>query len=95
MSPLSVSTYLQSDKIKFDVVIFDEASQIFPQDALVAIYRAKQAIIVGDSKQMPPTNFFNSAVTDSEDDEIKDESLTNFESILDVCAAALPSKELK
>ena len=52
MSPLSVSTFLESDKINFDTVIFDEASQIFPQDALGAIYRGKQLIVVGDSKQI-------------------------------------------
>ncbi|WP_143065812.1 DUF4011 domain-containing protein [Lachnobacterium bovis] len=62
MSPLSVSTFLTAKDIEFDVVIFDEASQIFPQDALGAIYRGKQLIVVGDSKQMPPSNFFNNTV---------------------------------
>ena len=91
MSPLSVSSLLDPDKIKFDVVIFDEASQVFPQDALGAIYRAKQLIVVGDSKQMPPTNFFNAAIesSDDEDDEVAD-----FESILDVSSAAFPSERL-
>ncbi|MBQ7307532.1 MAG: DUF4011 domain-containing protein [Clostridia bacterium] len=60
MSPLSVSTYLSTNECKFDVVIFDEASQIAPWDAIGSIYRAKQVIIVGDSKQMTPSNFFNS-----------------------------------
>ena len=50
MSPLSVSTFLANDSVYFDVVIFDEASQIFPQDAIGAIYRAKQLIVVGDYK---------------------------------------------
>ena len=45
-----------------DVVVFDEASQIFPQDAIGAIYRAKQLIVVGDSKQMPPSSFFNTSI---------------------------------
>ena len=62
MSPLSVSTYLPADSVHFDVVIFDEASQIFPQDAIGAIYRAKQMIVVGDSKQMPPSNFFSTII---------------------------------
>ena len=63
MSPLSVSTFLTAKDIEFDVVIFDEASQIFPQDALGAIYRGKQLIVVGDSKQMPPSNFFNNTIS--------------------------------
>ena len=76
MSPLSVSTYLSPD-MKFDVVIFDEASQIFPQDAVGAIYRGKQLIVVGDSKQMPPSNFFNSSMDVDSDDESED--ITDFE----------------
>ncbi|MBD5132110.1 MAG: DUF4011 domain-containing protein [Clostridiales bacterium] len=90
MSPLSVSTYLDSD-IQFDTIVFDEASQIFPQDAIGAVYRAKQLIVVGDSKQMPPTNFFNSVVeTDDEEEDIGE-----FESILDICSTALPQCRLK
>ena len=91
MSPLSVSTFLSSN-MKFDVVVFDEASQIFPQDAIGAIYRGKQLIVVGDSKQMPPSNFFNS-VSMQEDDEVDD--VTDFESILDLCSTAFPQKCLK
>ncbi len=92
MSPLSVSTYLNSDT-KFDVVIFDEASQIFPQDAVGAIYRGKQLIVVGDSKQMPPSNFFHSSVDTEADDEAED--ITDFESILDLCATSFPQCRLK
>ena len=92
MSPLSVSTYLSSD-MQFDVVIFDEASQIFPQDAVGAIYRGKQLIVVGDSKQMPPSNFFNTSVDVDLDDEMED--VTDFESILDLCATTLPQRRLK
>ncbi len=92
MSPLSVSTYLGAD-MQFDVVIFDEASQIFPQDAVGAIYRGKQLIVVGDSKQMPPSNFFNASTeTDGEDE---DEDVTDFESILDLCATSFPQRRLK
>lgn len=91
MSPLSVSTFLTSDKIKFDLVIFDEASQIFPQDAIGTIYRGKQLIVVGDSKQMPPSNFFNSSLEGEEDlDDISD-----FESILDLCSVSFPQLRLK
>ena len=92
MSPLSVSTFLSSD-IKFDVVVFDEASQIFPQDAIGAIYRGKQLIVVGDSKQMPPSNFFNT-VADIDDEEI-DDDITDFESILDLCSVSFPQRRLK
>ncbi len=92
MSPLSVSTYLSSD-MSFDVVIFDEASQIFPQDAVGAIYRGKQLIVVGDSKQMPPSNFFSSSADADADDESED--VTDFESILDLCATAFPQRRLK
>ena len=92
MSPLSVSTYLSHD-MKFDVVIFDEASQIFPQDAVGAIYRGKQLIVVGDSKQMPPSNFFNSSMDVDSDDESED--ITDFESILDLCSTAFPQRRLK
>ena len=92
MSPLSVSTYLSSD-MKFDVVIFDEASQIFPQDAVGAIYRGQQLIVVGDSKQMPPSNFFTAAAeVDLEDEE---EDITDFESILDLCSTSFPQRRLK
>ena len=91
MSPLSVSTFLDSNNIVFDTVIFDEASQIFPQDAIGAIYRGKQIIVVGDSKQMPPSNFFNSTV-ENEDDE---EGITDYESILDLCSTSLTQLRLK
>ena len=93
MSPLSVSTFLPPS-LHFDVIVFDEASQIFPQDAAGAIYRGNQLIVVGDSKQMPPSNFFNSAADlDLEDDD--DESITDFESILDLCSASFPQCRLK
>lgn len=93
MSPLSVSTFLSPD-MKFDVVVFDEASQIFPQDAIGTIYRGKQLIVVGDSKQMPPSNFFNSSSTVSDDDDDV-EDITDFESILDICSTTFPQKRLK
>ena len=93
MSPLSVSTFLSSDMC-FDVVVFDEASQIFPQDAVGAIYRGKQLIVVGDSKQMPPSNFFNAMAVMEEDDD-DSEDVTDFESILDICSTTFPQKRLK
>ncbi len=93
MSPLSVSTYLAQD-VKFDVVIFDEASQIFPQDAIGAIYRGSQVIVVGDSKQMPPSNFFVSIADQDEDDEDYADA-KDFESVLDLCSTVLPQLRLK
>ena len=90
MSPLSVSTFLDPEKIHFDMVVFDEASQIFPQDAIGTIYRGNQLIVVGDSRQMPPSNFFNSMVETEEDDD----DVTDFESILDICSSVFTTKRL-
>ena len=67
MSPLSVSQYINPINMKFDIVIFDEASQIMPEDAVPCLLRAKQAIVVGDTQQLPPTSFFMSR--DDEDVE--------------------------
>ena len=92
MSPLSVSTFL-TDNVEFDVTIFDEASQVFPEDAIVAIYRSKQLIVVGDSKQMPPTKFFLSDDYEDEYDEGSSD-IDSFESILDLAETVLPSKSL-
>lgn len=93
MSPLSVSTYLDYDSMQFDIVIFDEASQMFPWDAICAISRAKQAIIVGDSKQMPPTNFFTTVINNGEDDD-EDDDVRSFDSILDLASVVLPQVRL-
>lgn len=95
MSPLSVSTFLAADSIRFDVVIFDEASQIFPQDAIGAIYRAKQLIVVGDSKQMPPSNFFINASIETEDNDTESSDITDFESILDLCSTTMQQIRLR
>lgn len=67
MSPLSVAQYLDAGYAQFDLVIFDEASQIPVWDAVGAIARGKQLVVVGDPKQLPPTNFFNKS-TDSDSD---------------------------
>lgn len=82
MSPLSLARYLPAATMEFDMVIMDEASQIKPEDAIGAILRAKQLVVVGDPKQLPPTSFF-----DQTDDEIDDEDATqydNAESVLEV-----------
>src|SRR5579875_1867713 len=76
MSPLSVSQFIESGKQLFDLVIFDEASQISPEDAICAILRGKQVIVVGDDKQLPPTRFFSHTLADEETDEDDDDSDT-------------------
>jgi very-short-patch-repair endonuclease len=84
MSPLSVAQYLPPEGLQFDIVIMDEASQIKPEDALGTVLRARQLIVVGDPKQMPPTSFF-----ERQDEEVDDETATqmdNTESILEVAS---------
>jgi len=78
MSPLTVSQYIDYNGIHFDVVIFDEASQIMPEDAVSCLLRADQAIIMGDSQQLPPTSFF---MKDFDDDDV-DEDLIDLDSFL-------------
>jgi hypothetical protein len=90
MSPLSVSSYL-TPNVKFDLVIFDEASQVYPEDAIGAIYRGAQVVICGDSKQMPPTSFFHSEIEDSTDED----SASDYESILDMAKSCLKTYRLK
>ena len=97
MSPLSVAYFLEAKTYSFDMVIFDEASQIFPQDAVGAVLRGRQVIIAGDSKQLPPTNFFSANTNnyDSEydpDDETEEEVI--YDSILEEAASCLPNRSL-
>lgn len=100
MSPLAVSTYFDSSKLQFDVVIFDEASQIRPFDAIGAIYRGKQLVVAGDPRQLPPTSFFDKLIANDESEEDDDGDailghIEDFESILDVCTAiGLPRRRL-
>jgi hypothetical protein len=94
MSPLSIAQYLSTDQTLFDVVIFDEASQITTWDAIGAVARGKQTIIVGDPKQLPPTNFFGIIEDDSEDEDLQDHE-RDLESILDeATASGLPTLRL-
>jgi hypothetical protein len=87
MSPLSVAQYLPPGSAEFDLVVFDEASQIPVWDAIGVLARARQHIIVGDPKQMPPTNFFQKGDTDTDDSAAGDD-VEDMESILDECIAA-------
>ncbi|WP_456269651.1 DUF3320 domain-containing protein [Kushneria sp. AK178] len=92
MSPLSVAQYLPAGQAAFDVVIFDEASQITTWDAIGAIARGRQAIIVGDPKQLPPTNFFGRS---DDPDQKMPEAERDLASILDeVASAGIPTQQL-
>jgi very-short-patch-repair endonuclease len=94
MSPLSIAQYLPADHALFDVVVFDEASQITTWDAIGAIARGRQTIIVGDPKQLPPTNFFGRE-DDDEDNEDLDDFEKDLESILDEAqASGMPTLQL-
>lgn len=86
MSPLSVSHFLPAEA-RFDVVIFDEASQVPPEDAINCVYRGAQLIVAGDEHQLPPTDFFNVAA-ESEEDQDAETQVDDFESVLDVCRAS-------
>lgn len=91
MSPLSIAQYLAADAEPFDVVVFDEASQIPVWDAIGAIARGKQVVMVGDPKQLPPTNFFDRAESSLDDEDVE----ADMESILDECmGASLPTLNL-
>lgn len=84
MSPMSIANFLSPNSIDFDLVIFDEASQVRPVDALGAILRGKQLVVVGDTKQMPPTSFFDKLNTETEDE---DNVTADMQSILGMCDA--------
>lgn len=91
MSPLSIAQYLAAETTAFDVVVFDEASQIPVWDAIGAIARGKQVVMVGDPKQLPPTSFFDRAESDLDDEDVEGD----LESILDECIGAnLPTMNL-
>lgn len=90
MSPISVAQYFDVNTEHFDIVIFDEASQLPTCEAVSALARAKQCVIVGDPKQMPPTSFFSTVKLDEENMDLED-----LESILDDCLSlSVPSKYL-
>jgi very-short-patch-repair endonuclease len=88
MGPLSVAQYLEQGVLKFDLVVMDEASQLRPEEALGAIARGNQLVVVGDPKQLPPTSFFDRMVDSGDGDEEEDEApaaISGMESILDIC----------
>lgn len=87
MGPLSVAQYLPPGKIEFDLIVMDEASQLKPEDALGAIARGGQLVVVGDSHQLPPTNFFDRIFPDEEElHEHEATGLDEAESILEIAS---------
>jgi very-short-patch-repair endonuclease len=94
MSPLSVSTFLRGTNMTFDTVIFDEASQVKPENAIGAIFRAKQIIVTGDKEQLPPTNFFQN-IDGDEEQETDNIDTSSFDSILDVSSSFISQVRLR
>ena len=93
MSPLAISQYLPPDAIKFDLCIIDEASQMTPENSIGALIRAHKTMVVGDTNQLLPTNFFRKMIVDDDADE--DETVVE-ESILELANAAFrPSRRLR
>lgn len=91
MSPMSVATYLDPKAPPFDIVVFDEASQIPAHDAVGALARGKSAVVVGDTNQLPPTTFFQS----SDDEPVDDNEFEELESVLNECiASGIPERRL-
>lgn len=97
MSPISIAQFLEPGQLEFDIMIMDEASQVPAEDALGAVARARQIVVVGDSKQLPPTRFFHKVMDDAavgEDDETFNTG--DIESVLGLCLArGLPQRMLR
>ena len=96
MSPLSVAQFLTPGVFDFDLLVMDEASQIQPVDALGAVARAKQVVVVGDPKQLPPTAFFSKMTGAADEDDEGGTRVTDIESILGLFTArGLPMRMLR
>ena len=100
MSPLSVAQFLPPGKLTFDLLVMDEASQIQPVDALGAIARCRQIVVVGDERQLPPTRFFAKMTSNPEEQEDEEEDgstqVADVESVLGLCIArGLPQRMLR
>ncbi len=89
MSPLSIAQFLEPGALHFDLLLIDEASQVQPVDALGAVARANQIVVVGDDKQLPPTRFFARILAEENDEEedVQLVSAGDIESILGLCSA--------
>ena len=96
MSPLSIANYLERENVTFDLVVFDEASQVRPVDALGALMRAKKAVVVGDSRQLPPSSFFDRVIEADDEDEDEESVTADLESVLGLFASkGAPSRILR
>lgn len=97
MSPLSIAQFLPPGQFVFDLVVMDEASQIQPIDAIGAVARAKQVVVVGDERQLPPTRFFSKMTSSETEDEGDDGAqVSDIESILGLFSArGLPQRMLR
>ncbi|HEY4355853.1 MAG TPA: DUF3320 domain-containing protein [Acidobacteriaceae bacterium] len=99
MSPLSVAQFLSPGQMKFDLLVMDEASQIQPVDALGAVARCRQIVVVGDERQLPPTKFFSKMTSDAvetDDEDAIGAQAGDVESILGLCLArGIPQRMLR
>ena len=96
MSPMSVAQFLPPGEIGFDLLLIDEASQVQPIDALGAIARAGQIVVVGDERQLPPTRFFARGVDTMDDVDEETQIASDLESVLRLCSArGLPERQLR
>jgi very-short-patch-repair endonuclease len=96
MSPLSIAQFLDPRTARFDLIVFDEASQVRPEDALGALLRGSQLVVMGDTRQLPPTSFFDHlGAGDDAQEEDDGAAMTDVESILHQCARSFPSKTLQ
>ena len=94
MSPISVAQFLEPGVLSFDLLLIDEASQVKPVDAIGPVARAKQVVVVGDDKQLPPTQFFEKILADDENDKDEDDfSAADVESILGFAAPKASRRE--
>jgi very-short-patch-repair endonuclease len=96
MSPLVVSKILPSAQL-FDLVVFDEASQVQPHDAIMSIARGRTVVVAGDDKQLPPTNFFTrmvDGIDDLDDGDEESADLTDYESILSATRPLIPHHQM-
>lgn len=99
MSPISVAQFLPPQAVRFDLLVIDEASQVKPEDALGAVARADQIVVVGDKNQLPPTTFFDRMTGNDDDDDDDEEEIvaakvTEMESILTLCEARSVSRRM-
>lgn len=95
MSPMAVAKYVPPGSLQFDLVVMDEASQVKPEFALSSLARGKHCIVVGDSKQLPPTSFFEKVVSDEEDANDDDAAIQESESILEAVSSVFKRRQLR